>query len=259
MKPLPQLTALTLVGLVPLVGMGQFEAIPESHSTPEIHPNEVLVTFFSEPDFRGEFITVASNTVFEDLDDIRFESGRRVDNRISSILIDGPAEVTLYERDEFEGDFITLTKSEADLHLLRKGRYDDWDNEISSVVVTGVSEEVIGEPGLGGGYPHPPGTVVVVSPLPTPPPVVVAPCPAETFRGHYGYGPRYRLNPSIVRKVEQAYRDVLRRTPDRHGLRTYYFTMIERGWSESRLRKELRRSDEYHQQTIPMVVKKVYR
>ena len=47
--------------------------------------------------------------------------------------------------------------------------------------------------------------------------------------------------------VRQAYRDVLRREPDASGLRQYMDAMLNRGWSESDVRRSLQESDEYAQ------------
>ncbi len=267
--PLP-FAVLIVLGLVPLSTFAQFEPYPEEE--PEDAFEEVWVTLYEDPHFEGESITLPANTALEDLDDVRFGDGRRVDNRISSIWIEGHAHVTLYDYDDFGGDSITLMESEADLELVRQGPYGDWDNDISSISVTTHSEEMVCEPGPVDESPYP---VVVAPPRhpgpSIPAPTVVVTCPSgcshrhcgRSGHGHYGHGyghgHPYRMDPAIIRKVERAYRDVLRRSPDKEGRRTYYYVMLERGWSESRLRKELRKSDEYHQQTIPTVVRKVYR
>jgi hypothetical protein len=45
--------------------------------------------------------------------------------------------------------------------------------------------------------------------------------------------------------VRQAYRDILRREPDRSGLRQYTRAMLREGWSQADVRRSLQRSDEY--------------
>ena len=45
--------------------------------------------------------------------------------------------------------------------------------------------------------------------------------------------------------VRQAYRDILRREPDRSGLRQYTNAMLREGWSQADVRRSLQRSDEY--------------
>lgn len=47
------------------------------------------------------------------------------------------------------------------------------------------------------------------------------------------------------RIVRQAYLDILRREPDRSGLRQYTDAMLNRGWSEEEVRRSLLESDEY--------------
>jgi hypothetical protein len=47
--------------------------------------------------------------------------------------------------------------------------------------------------------------------------------------------------------VTQAYRDILRREPDRAGLRQYTNAMLHDGWSEADVRRSLANSPEYRQ------------
>jgi hypothetical protein len=47
--------------------------------------------------------------------------------------------------------------------------------------------------------------------------------------------------------VRQAYREILRREPDRSGLRQYMDAMVNRGWSYADVRRSLLESDEYAQ------------
>lgn len=47
--------------------------------------------------------------------------------------------------------------------------------------------------------------------------------------------------------VAQAYRDILRREPDRSGLRQYVNSMLYEGWSESDVRRSLANSQEYRE------------
>lgn len=63
------------------------------------------------------------------------------------------------------------------------------------------------------------------------------------YRREYRGGRDWRAQ-EIVR---QAYRDILRREPDRSGLREYTDAIVRRGWSENDVRRSLRRSPEYAQ------------
>jgi uncharacterized protein DUF4214 len=76
----------------------------------------------------------------------------------------------------------------------------------------------------------------------------------DAFAQSYGYRDRpvsreyrYGRDGRATQVVRQAYRDILRREPDRRGLREYTDAMVNRGWSESDVRRALRRSPEYAQ------------
>ena len=47
--------------------------------------------------------------------------------------------------------------------------------------------------------------------------------------------------------VAQAYRDILRREPDRSGLRQYTNAIMREGWSLADVRRSLANSDEYRE------------
>ena len=61
------------------------------------------------------------------------------------------------------------------------------------------------------------------------------------------------------RAVRSAYRDILGRDPDDNGLRTYRDRLMSQGWTEDRLRDELRRSPEFRQRDVEALVRKIYR
>jgi hypothetical protein len=65
----------------------------------------------------------------------------------------------------------------------------------------------------------------------------------SVMQGRYGTNPQQQAR----QMVRQAYRDVLRREPDQSGLRQYTDAVLNRGWSESDLRRSLQQSDEYAQ------------
>jgi hypothetical protein len=60
---------------------------------------------------------------------------------------------------------------------------------------------------------------------------------------------RYAMNDrgQAAQVVRQAYLDVLRREPDRSGLRQYTDAMLRQGWSAADVRRSLANSDEYAQ------------
>jgi hypothetical protein len=60
---------------------------------------------------------------------------------------------------------------------------------------------------------------------------------------------RYYVSPNraATHIVREAYRDILRREPDRSGLRQYVNAMLYEGWSEADVRRSLANSREYRQ------------
>jgi hypothetical protein len=60
---------------------------------------------------------------------------------------------------------------------------------------------------------------------------------------HYDYR-RYTDSREIEIIIEEAYRDILSRAPDTVGMRNYRSLMIDKGWSERRLREHLSKSPE---------------
>ena len=67
------------------------------------------------------------------------------------------------------------------------------------------------------------------------------------YRGGYddrgGYYDRSARGASQI--VRRAYRDVLGREPDAQGMQYYRGRIVDDGWSEAQVRRELRRSNEY--------------
>jgi len=67
-----------------------------------------------------------------------------------------------------------------------------------------------------------------------------------------GYESRRYYNNSTWRAeqvVRAAYRDILGREPDRSGLHQYVDAMVNRGWSETDVRRSLRQSPEFYQRS----------
>jgi peptidase inhibitor family I36 len=72
----------------------------------------------------------------------------------------------------------------------------------------------------------------------------------STFNGSGGQGGRGGgFSGNVDQIVRRAYQDILDREPDFEGLRTYRGHIIEDGWSEARVREELRRSPEYREKS----------
>jgi len=107
------------------------------HPAPEHRP-QGGVTFYADPDFRGESVWLEPGTSIDDLRDVTFESGRRVNDKVSSIRIEGGVRVTLFADPRFSGDRIDLTESVRDLRQLVRSpeRHQSWDDCVTAVRVS---------------------------------------------------------------------------------------------------------------------------
>jgi hypothetical protein len=71
-------------------------------------------------------------------------------------------------------------------------------------------------------------------------------------RRHLQRSVEYRSE-SVDRIIRRAYQDILNRKPDAIGLANYRRLMINKNWSEQRLRDDLRRSAEYRNRSMAQV------
>ena len=130
-------------------------------------------------------------------------------DQIGSIRLFGNAEVTVFQNGRFGGRSTRFDREVRD--ILDAG----WRERISSLRVMRVSS------GSGSG-------------------------------GGSGYGSSSgsgggRGSSDADRIVRRAYQDILDREPDAAGLRQYRSRVIDDGWSEEKVREELRRSPEYRE------------
>jgi hypothetical protein len=202
------------------------------------------VTFYTEPNFKGEALVVEAGASVENLERMARPSQRPWSHAISSVLVEGAARATVFNAAAFSGDRLEITRSIPDLYGERRGRDAGatWDRAIVSVSVIGPQRVVapVARPEA------PPPTVVVVQP-PPPPPVIVQ-----------------EVRPRIDRRtaemfVQRAYREVLDRPADPEGLRTYVDRILREGWSEQQMIQQLQRSSEARSINADQAITKIYR
>ncbi len=216
-----------------------------------VSPNHV--TFYTEPNFKGEALLVEAGATVANLDLLRRSNQRPWIFAISSMKVEGAARATLYSGPDFSGQRVDISGSIADLYSVQRG-YEagaTWDRAIASVAVTGPQPVVVARPPPAVRYetvPPPPTTVYVV-PGPTrgPPPEMVGPP-----RPHYD-----RRTAEFV--VQQAFREVLGRRADPEGLHTYRDRLMYEGWSEDQMVAQLQRSDEARRINPDESIRRAYR
>jgi len=202
------------------------------------------VTFFTEPNYKGEALTIEAGAAVEDLERLQRPGGQPWLFAISSIRLEGAARATVFNGPRYSGQRLEVTRDIPDLYgEPRAGAAGGtWDRAIASINVSGPPRTVVTAPPHG--RPEPPPTVVVVPAPPPPPPVVVAP----------------RLDRRAAELiVQRAFREVLDRPADPEGLRTYRDRLMHQGWTEQRVIEQLQRSGEARAINPDEAITRLYR
>jgi len=166
-----------------------------------------------DPDFRGDYFCAA---VGEEIASVPFA----MSDQIASIRLFGNAEVTVFQNSRFGGRSTRFDREVRD--VLDEG----WRERISSLRVMRASSSSGTGSGYGGGRGDSGG--------------------GSGYGGSSGSGGR-ATSADADRIVRRAYRDILDREPDAPGLRQYRNRVMDDGWSEEKVREELRRSPEYRE------------
>ncbi|HYP17277.1 MAG TPA: DUF4214 domain-containing protein [Opitutus sp.] len=213
------------------------------------------VTFYEHAGFRGGSVTVHAGDKLEDLTQVSFTSGGWANDRISSVRIEGGAEVLVYRDVQGRGEVLRLERSVADLGDFELG----WNDAISSLRVQREREarrpqgdrpdvaridrlirqsyrEVLRrEPDEAGLRSY---RRLMIEDRWT----------ESQLRDALRQGDEYRG--VVDRIVTKAYRDLLGREPDASGRQSFTEHML-RGWSEEDVRKAIRQSDEFRARRNP--------
>ncbi|MBL9202080.1 MAG: DUF4214 domain-containing protein [Opitutaceae bacterium] len=230
--------------LLPLVIVAAFAGPMAAQVPAGVGPDRV--TFFTEPNYRGESLVVEAGASVENLERLTRPSQQPWSFAITSVRVEGAARATVFNAPGFSGERLEITRNLPDLYAERRGREAGatWDRAIVSVVVAGPPRPAAVQPTPRPESPPP--TVVVVQPRP-PPPVIV-----------------HEVKPRIDRRaaermVQHAYREVLDRPADPEGLRTYTERLIREGWSEQQMIQQLQRSSEARGINADQAITKIYR
>lgn len=213
-----------------LAGLALLLADVRSGAQTTLSPNRV--TFFTEPNFRGEALTVEAGANLDTLDRVKRSDQRPWTFAISSIRVEGTATAKIFSAPGFRGDSLEVSASIADLYATPRGADggSTWDRTIASLEVTGPRMTTSSAPRADAA----PTTVYVVPTPVTPPPPPPPPRPPP---------PRYTPR-SAEAIVQRAYQEVLVRRADPTGLRHYREILMREGWSERQLIEDLQRSAE---------------
>jgi len=248
--PLSFFFALTLASLA----VAEQSAVAEQRADEYNRRGGARVTFFENANFSGASVTLYPGDSIENLDRATFEGGRRINDRISSIRVEGGAEVTIFLDAKYRGETMRITRDVrnfADVFLPNNSK--TWNDQISSVRVE------------GRGYGRPPGKPSYGDPdkliKRAYEDILLRPADPDGLRdfrikmldqGWTEQQVRESLRRSdefkdkvATEMVGRAYRDVLKREPDPNGLRHYRDKIVNHDWTEASVKDDLRKSDEY--------------
>lgn len=251
--------------------------VARAQSPQTLSPNRV--TFFTEPNYRGEALTVEAGASVPSLDQMMRSDNQPWTYAIVSVRIDGAAKATLYSEPRFTGDQIEITRNVADLYSLPRTSGGTWDHSVASIMVTGPAPVAPAPIATTVPAPTAPAPIVVQQPAPVvtqsspsvvvvqqpPPPaqtVVVVPArpapPPPTVIVREPPRPRLdRRTADMI--VTRAYREVLNRSPDPEGLVTYRERLMYEGWTERQVIEQLQRSGEARAVNPDETIRQIYR
>jgi hypothetical protein len=227
------------------------------------------ILLYSEPDYRGEILVVEAGTSLDNLESVSDSRGRRWNNRVMSVRLEGPVVLTASESPRFGGAQIQVSRDLPDLSAVpfEGNPGATWARTIASLRATpldpGVrtvvqwnrheADEVIRVAfrDLFGREADEIGLRTYRSRL------VESGWTEIQLREEICRSPEYR-NRDLNAIARRAYREVLGRDVDPSGLAAYT-RALSRGKGDIELRLELRRSREGTEHAAKEIVIHVYR
>lgn len=252
-----------LLRLLPGAVSALLPALGLSAQTAPLSPDRV--TFYTEPNFRGEALTVEAGAAVENLERMQRSDRNPWSLVISSVRVEGAAVASVYTAAGFGGERLDITRSVPDLYAEQRSRDGGgtWDRAIVSLSVSAPARAVAPTPAPTPAPAAPPVVVPAPAPRPEPPPrtvVVVPGPPPPPPTVIIREPPRPRLDRRAAEQiVQRAFREVLNRPPDPEGLRTYRDRLMYEGWTERQIIEQLQRSGEARSINADEAITRIYR
>lgn len=218
------------------------------------------VIVYQHANFGGDVLVLYPGDAIENMSGMTFENGAKLNDSISSIRVEGNAEVFGYENGRYRGEALRLTESARDLtgRPVKGAVSVTWNDRISSLRVERASarDRDPGRPGDGGSRGDPDKIIrAAFNDLLGREPssgemrdfrnrMIDQGWNERMLRDHLRTEDAYR-NEAAEAIVRRAYREVLGREVDPSGLRQYSWAVREKGWTESDVRDDLRKSAEF--------------
>lgn len=240
-----------LLALAPLAAVASFPgAFPRGDRGPR-------VILFEDADFRGGAIVLRPGEAVENLARWDFDNGRRANDRVSSILIEGDTEVVLFSDAQFRGE--ALRTRDSIRNLSGGARFNDV---VSSVRVAFARDaRPAPRPDFGRGVDLEKviqrAFVDVLDREPTTADVrhyrslmIERGWDERAVRDALRRSDEYR-GPYMTARLNRLYRELLARDVDPRGFEHYRNKIIEHGWSDDDIRRDIRASAEFRSKTFP--------
>lgn len=229
--------------------------------------NEPRVILYADADYRGASIVLYPGDGIDNMSGKSFDGGGKLNDSISSIRIEGNVDVYVYADARFRGDALRVTESARDLtgRFISGSAGVSWNDRISSIKVERARGNSGGSRGPDRhddrndrekfrGDPDKAVKTIFLEVLGRDP----GANEARDFKGrllHEGWNERmlrdhlrteehYRVE-AADRIIKRAFLDLFGRDVDARALGVYRRNMLERNWTESDVRDDLRKSPEY--------------
>jgi Peptidase inhibitor family I36 len=236
------------------LGLGLFLPFARAeHRDNDRDRHEPRIILYQHADFQGSFLVLYPGDSIDNLSGKNYPNGGGLNDTISSVRVEGGAAVFVYEQARFRGAVMRVTENARDLtaRSLPDNPKLSWNDRISSFRVEGTRSRRDGEreadvdvvikrayQDLLGRAPDPTGLRYYHGAM------IDQGWTERMVRDHIRRGEEFRRE-GADRIIRRAYQDLLGREPDENGLRNYRKKMIDHDWSETEVRDNIRRSQEY--------------
>ncbi len=237
-----------------LLGLGvSLSVVCQGREDDDRRRGEPRVILYQDADYRGDFVVLYPGDAIDNFSGQTFSHGNKLNDRVSSIRVEGGAEVYVHDDARFRGAAMRLTENVRDLtgRLLTENSRDSWNDRISSVRVErprrggGGHREINYEVVIKRAYRDLLGRDPDEGDLRTYRNRMIDQGWTEAMlRDHLQHGEEFRRE-GADRIVRRAYLEVLGREVDASGLNQYRKAILQKNWTEGDVRDDLRRSAEY--------------
>ena len=241
---------LLILGLLAATGLAQPRDPRDDRGNDRERWRGPRVILYQDAEYRGDALVLYPGDSLENMSSMSFEGGGKLNDRISSLRVEGGAEVYVFTDARFRGEVMRLTENVRNLtgRLLPGSVSASWNDRISSLrVEMRRRDESREEPGviikrayldLLAREPDSSGQRTYRSLM------IDQGWTERMVRDHIRRSDEFRRE-GADRIIRRAYLDMLGREPDPTGLKHHRRNLLEKDWTEGDVRDALRQSEEF--------------